>query len=81
MILSEKQKKALRNDRINRGLGVVGGVFGFAQSLKENEDASLLTHLVTSVMVGATISFFSSLFFPVKTEDILNFEDEKNYEK
>lgn len=82
--LSDAQKKALRNERINGRVTVVFAVLGFVGSLIEDEEfdnndkRNLIEHTLVGLGSGLTAGFFSSLFFPVSIKDVLEFKPQSN---
>lgn len=74
--LSEKQKKALKNEHINRNVRIGGALVGGAYFLSnyQHEKDNVLELTLATLGVASTAYAVSSAIFPVRTEDILAFE-------
>jgi hypothetical protein len=55
----------------------VGTAVGLAYLVSDTSEQPPITKILMSVGVGATATFFSSLFFPVRIKDVLTFEEPK----
>lgn len=74
--LSEKQQKAVKNESINNNIRLVGLLLGCGYTFSRNK-GDFIDNALEGVGIAGTAFAVSSIFFPVRVKDILNFDEQK----
>lgn len=74
--LSEKQQKAVKNEGINNNIRLIGLLLGCGYTFSRNK-GDFIDNALEGVGIAGTAFAVSSIFFPVRVKDILNFDEQK----